>query len=148
MFIVHNRSKFLRSLYCRRALQRKMNFVLPKDTDEGAELNTSFNSTRLKINYYLKKSVLNKNIAAEMPVTPAKGSPLLHCLDDGIINQSQNILKKQFPNTGGWQDPLLSQTSFSTAADESLQIHHTGKKSLGVPYIDRRTFAGVRQFVF
>ena len=50
-----------------------------------------------------------------------------HRLDDNVINQAQNVLMKQFPNTGGWQDTVLSQTSFSTVAEESIQIHHTGK---------------------
>jgi len=48
-------------------------------------------------------------------------------LDDNFINESQNILKKQFPNIGGWQDTLLCQTSFSVVSEESVQIHHTRK---------------------
>ncbi|PFX30308.1 Retrovirus-related Pol polyprotein [Stylophora pistillata] len=48
-------------------------------------------------------------------------------LDDNIINESQKLLKKQFPNIGGWQDTLLCQTSFSAVTDESVQIHLTGK---------------------
>ena len=43
-------------------------------------------------------------------------------LDDNFINESQNILKKQFPNIGGWKDTLLCQTSFSAVSEESVQI--------------------------
>ena len=34
-------------------------------------------------------------------------------LDENVINESQNILEKQFPNIGDWQDTLLCQTPFS-----------------------------------
>ena len=50
-------------------------------------------------------------------------------LDDNFINESQNILKKQFPNIGGWQDTLLCQISFSAVSEESVQIHHTRKNN-------------------
>ena len=50
-------------------------------------------------------------------------------LDDNFINESQNILKKQFPNIDGWQDTLLCQTSFSAVSEESVQIHHTRKNN-------------------
>ena len=43
-------------------------------------------------------------------------------LDDNFINESKNILKKQFPNIGGWKDTLLCQTSFSAVSEESVQI--------------------------
>ena len=43
-------------------------------------------------------------------------------LDDNFINESQNILKKQFPSIGGWKDTLLCQTSFSAVSEESVQI--------------------------
>ena len=48
-------------------------------------------------------------------------------LDDNFINESQDILKKQFLNIDGWQDTLLCQTSFSAVSEESVQIHHTRK---------------------
>ena len=48
-------------------------------------------------------------------------------LDDNFINESQNILKKQFPNIGGWKDTLLCQTSFSAVSEESVQITTLGK---------------------
>ena len=48
-------------------------------------------------------------------------------LDDNFINESQNILKKQFPNIGGWKDTLLCQTSFSAVSEESVQITTPGK---------------------
>ena len=47
--------------------------------------------------------------------------------DDSIINRAQEVLRGQFNNIGGWQDPLLCQTSFSAAVDESIQIHFTGQ---------------------
>ena len=50
-------------------------------------------------------------------------------LDDNFINESQDILKKQFPNIDGWQDTLLCQTSFSAVSEESVQIHHTMKNN-------------------
>ena len=50
-------------------------------------------------------------------------------LDDNFINESQDILKKQFPNIDGWQDTLLCQTSFSAVSEESVQIHHTRKNN-------------------
>ena len=40
-------------------------------------------------------------------------------LDDNFINESQDILKKQFPNIDGWQDTLLCQTSFSGRSGKS-----------------------------
>ena len=48
-------------------------------------------------------------------------------LNDMIINWSQNILRKQFLNVGGWQDTLLCQTLFASFAEESVQVHFTGK---------------------
>ena len=48
-------------------------------------------------------------------------------LDDNFINESQNILKKQFPNIGGWKDTLLCQTSFSAVSEEFVQITTLGK---------------------
>ena len=48
-------------------------------------------------------------------------------LDDNFINESQNILKKQFPSIGGWKDTLLCQTSFSAVSEESVQITTLGK---------------------
>ena len=50
-------------------------------------------------------------------------------LDDNFNNESQNILKTQFPNIGGRQDTLLYQTSFSAVSEESVQIHHTRKNN-------------------
>ena len=50
-------------------------------------------------------------------------------LDDNFINESQDSLKKQFPNIDGWQDTLLCQTSFSAVSEESVQIHHTRKNN-------------------
>ena len=64
-------------------------------------------------------------------------------LDDNFINESQNILKKQFPNIGGWKDTLLCQTSFSAVSEESVQITTLGKIVVNT---DQRTFAGLRQF--
>ena len=61
-------------------------------------------------------------------------------LDDKGINESQNILKKQFPNIGGWQDTLLCQI-FRFAVSEIKP------KSLGLFNIDQWTFAGLGQFV-
>ena len=50
-------------------------------------------------------------------------------LDDNFINESQNILKKQFPNIDGWQDTMLCQTLFSAVSEESDQIHQTRKNN-------------------
>ena len=51
-------------------------------------------------------------------------------LDDKGINESQNILKKKFPNIGGWQDTLLCQI-FRFAVSEIKP------KSLGLFNIDQ-----------
>ena len=57
-------------------------------------------------------------------------------LDDDFNNESQNILKTQFPNIGGRQDTLLCQTSFSAVSEESVQIHHTRKNNW---FVQRRS---------
>ena len=49
-------------------------------------------------------------------------------LDDNVINESQNILKKQFPNIGSRQRYAAMSNISSAASEESVQIHHTGKK--------------------
>ena len=131
--------------------------VLPKGlyrlrNQDGTELKTSYNSSRLKVYYQPVHSQPKESTSAEKPAEstaekvakntarkpvtslkanlPGKDCETIignHRLDDNVINQAQNILMKQFPNTGGWQDTVLSQTSFSTIAEESIQIHHTGK---------------------
>ena len=134
-----------------------INRVLPKGlyrlrNEDGTELKTSYNSSRLKVYHPPVKSQPNKSTSAEKPaksiadkvakttaqkpVTSVAVNLLErdretvlgnHRLDDNVINQAENILMKQFPNTGGWQDTVLSQTSFSAITQESIQIHHTGK---------------------
>ena len=47
-------------------------------------------------------------------------------LNDRIINAAQKLIKNQFPQVGGLQDPVLSQTSFECCPGEGVQIHHTG----------------------
>ena len=131
--------------------------VLPKGlyrlrNQDGTELKTSYNSSRLKVYYQPVHSQPKESTSAEKPAEstaekvakntarkpvtslkanlPGKDRETIignHRLDDNVINQAQNILMKQFPNTGGWQDTVLSQTSFSTIAEESIEIHHTGK---------------------
>ena len=124
--------------------------VLPKGLhklrkEDGTELKTSVNSSRMKIYYQPVESQPKRNTSAEKPLKygankePAKSVKVnllerdrdtilsKRRLDDNVINESQKLLKKQFPNIGGWQDTLLCQTSFSAVTDESVQIHHTGK---------------------
>ena len=131
--------------------------VLPKGLhklrkEDGTELKASVNSSRLKIYYQPVESQPKKDTSAEKPLKSgaikkdenASAEPTKSVkvnllerdrdtilgkrrLDDNVINQSQKLLKKQFPNIGGWQDTLLCQTSFSAVTDESVQIHHTGK---------------------
>ena len=131
--------------------------VLPKGlynlrNEDGIELKTSFDSSRLKIYYYSVQSHPNTNTQVEMPLksdadkedknTSTKLTKSVKVnvlekdrntilsngsLDDNFINKSQNILKKQFPNIGGGQDTLLCETSFSVVSEESVQIHHTWK---------------------
>jgi hypothetical protein len=94
--------------------------VCKLQNNDGVELKTSYNSSRLKIYHQSKKSV---------PECKGK-QPLIEKdkrLDDNIINEAQKILRKQFPMVEGWQDTLLAQTSFSTAVEESIQIHFTGQ---------------------
>ena len=117
--------------------------VLPKGlyrlrNQDGTELKTSYNSSRLKVYYQPVHSQPKESTSAEKPAEstaekvakntarkpvtslkanlPGKDRETIignHRLDDNVINQAQNILMKQFPNTGGWQDTVLSQTSFS-----------------------------------
>ena len=46
-------------------------------------------------------------------------------IDDIIISKAQEIMESQFPVVGGWQNPLLCQSSFCPVVDESVQIHFT-----------------------
>ena len=48
-------------------------------------------------------------------------------LNDRIINAAQKLIKNKFPQVGGLQDPVLSQTSFECCPGEGVQIYHTGK---------------------
>ena len=105
--------------------------VLPKglyklqNEPDGDELKTSFNSTRLKTYFH---PVQSKPVKVDL--TQQERDMILNqqLLDDTIINRSQNTLRKQFPNVGGWQDTLLHrQTSFSSIAEESVQAHFTNK---------------------
>ena len=121
--------------------------------EDGTELKTSFDSSRLKIYYHSVQSHPNTNTQVEMPLkssadkedkntsTKLTKSVKVYVLekdrntilsngrlDDNFINESQNILKKQFPNIGGWKDTLLCQTSFSAVSEESVQITKLGKQ--------------------
>ena len=49
-------------------------------------------------------------------------------LDDRVINAAQTILKRQFPDVSGWQDAILSQTSFVPIPVDSVQIHHDQRR--------------------
>ena len=120
--------------------------------EDGTELKTLVNSSRLKIYYQPVELQPKRNTSAEKPLksgankkdenTLAKPTksvkvnllerdrdtiPSKRRLNDNIIKESQKLLKKQFPNIGSWQDTLLCQTSFSAVTDESVLIHHTGK---------------------
>lgn len=46
-------------------------------------------------------------------------------LDDTIINRSQNIHAKQFPNIGGWQDifAVSTNTYFQGAPNPRKGVH-------------------------
>ena len=92
--------------------------------EHGDELKTSFNSTRLKAYFH---PVQSKPAKVDLPERERDIILNNQRLDDTIINRSQNILRKQFPNIGGWQDTLLCQTSFTSIAEESVQVHFTGK---------------------
>ena len=124
--------------------------VLPKGlynlrNEDGTELKTSFDSSRLKIYYHSVQSHPNTNTQVEIPLRGGKEDKNTSTkltksvkvyvlekdrntilsngrLDDNFINESQNILKKQFPSIGGWKDTLLCQTSFSAVSEESVQI--------------------------
>lgn len=114
--------------------------VLPKSlyefrNEDGTELKTSFNSLRLKIYHHPVQSHPTMNTSAEMPLKfgadkedknnlteltkvdlleKDRNIILSNCsLDENVINESQNILEKPFPNIGDWQDTLLCQTPFS-----------------------------------
>ena len=135
--------------------------VLPKGiyelrNEDGTELKTSFNSLRLKIYHHPVQSHPTTNTYAEMPLksgadeedkntstelTKSVKVDLLEkdrntilsngCLDENVINKSQKVVEKQFPNIGGWQDTLLCQTSFSAVSKDFLAAHvisMTGKK--------------------
>ena len=47
-------------------------------------------------------------------------------LNDKIIHAAQELLKAQFPQITGFQDPVLTDTSFTRQSGTSIQIHHTG----------------------
>ena len=123
-----------------------------KKKKDSTELKTSFDSSRLEIYYHWVQSHPNTNTYVEMPLkssadkedkntsTKLTKSVKVYVLekdrntiqsngrlDDNFINESQNILKKQFPNIGGWKDTLLCQTSFSAVSEESVQITTLGK---------------------
>ena len=126
--------------------------VLPKGlfnlrNEDCTELKTPFDSSRLKFYYHSVQSHPNTNTQVEMPLksgankgdknTSTKLTKSVKVnvlekdlntilgndrLDDNFNNESQNILKTQFPNIGGRQDTLLCQTSFSAVSEESVQI--------------------------
>ena len=132
--------------------------VLPKGlyefrNEDGTELKTSFNSLRLKIYHHPVQSHPTINTSAEMPLKfgadkedknnlteltkvdlleKDRNIILSNCsLDENVINESQNILEKQFPNIGDWQDTLLCQTPFSAFLWDFLATHFismVGKK--------------------
>lgn len=96
----------------------------------GTELKKSVNSARLKIYH----EPLNKE-PSEVELTKADKHDSRQDfdlilrngkLDDNVVNRAQRILREQFKNISGWQDTVLSQTSFVPVNEECIQIHHTG----------------------
>ena len=50
-----------------------------------------------------------------------------HELNDKIIYAAQNVLRQQFPNIHGLQDPLLAEKNrFDCVQGDAVQVHHTG----------------------
>ena len=113
--------------------------------EHGDELKTSFNSTRLKAYFH---PVQSKPAKVDLPERERDIILNNQRLDDTIINRSQNILRKQFPNIGGWQDTLLCQTSFTSIAEGICPSSLHWQKSLGLFFIDRWICADVRQCNF
>ena len=156
----------VRSLYHQQGVTKGS--LQSQKNEDGTGLKTSFDSSRLKIYYHSIHSHPNTNTQVGIPLKSSadkedKNTSTKHTksvkvyvlekdrntilsngrLDDNFINESQNILKKQFPNIGGWKDTLLCQTSFSAVSEESVQITTLGKIVVNT---DQRTFAGLRQF--
>ena len=46
-------------------------------------------------------------------------------LSDKHVFAAQKLLREQFPDIGGFQDPCLAQTEFQPCVQEGVQIHHT-----------------------
>ena len=120
--------------------------VLPKGLyklrDGESDLKTSYNSSRRKTYYHPSSAPQPQPRTQTQPRTETQPRTQTqhnvssqdrdiilkkNQLNDIIIKRAQGVLSKQHELIGGWQDPLLSQTSFAVAADESVQIHHTGQ---------------------
>jgi hypothetical protein len=100
----------------------------------GKELKKSYNGVRLK--KYAKPSKVNDAAGSRSKDTvnpnvwlpglglTAKDKKTLQNnskLDDKVINAAQTVLKQQFPGISGWQDTILSQTSFESIPVDSVQ---------------------------
>jgi hypothetical protein len=114
---------------------------LYKLVKDGKELKKSYNGVRLK--KYAKPSMVNDAAGSRSKYTinpdvwlpglglTAKDKKTIQNnlkLDDKVINAAQTVLKQQFPGISGWQDTILSQTSFESIPVDSVQIHHNPKR--------------------
>ncbi|CAB3978706.1 Hypothetical predicted protein [Paramuricea clavata] len=92
----------------------------------GTELKKPVNSARLKIYH---EPLGKQPSQVELTKADRRDFDLILSnakLDDNVINRAQRILREQFNNISGWQDTILSQTSFVPVKEECIQIHHTG----------------------
>lgn len=129
--------------------------VLPKGLyklkDGDRKLKRAYNSTRLKI-YHHPRSTHDATREQPPPSKrknhsrsdnePQPKRPYLNGLkpddlelskeekefNDSVIQSARRILREQFPEVRGWQDPVLCQTQFVPVREAAAQIHYTGKQ--------------------
>ena len=99
---------------------------LPKNlyrlkNEQGNELSKKYNSARLK------PYVMNEKVNSQpTTTTPTTTTTRVEPLNDNDIEAAQNILRRQFSNLHGLQDPCLKDARFAVMPNLSVQIHHTG----------------------
>ena len=90
-------------------------FLWSWNVREAHELKKSVNSARLKIYH---EPLGKQSSQVELTKADKRDFDLILSdakLDDDVINRAQIILREQFNNISGWQDTILSQTSFCTS---------------------------------
>ena len=93
----------VRTIYCQQCPTERT-VQAPKRIGAAGEVKTYFNSKKMKTYFH---PVQSKLVRVDFPQQQRDMILNEKRLDDTIINRSQNIHAKQFPNIGGWQDILL-----------------------------------------